>query len=130
MITFYPHDDDMSNATISEKLDVLLGAAERYKTAIADPKNATGLLVGEDGKGRLIPREMKIAFNWQEIAKMMREIHEAPESTTPSRLTKAENLTKLAEVYDVLRGAKMPKLETVRAMLMGEANVLMGGSSK
>lgn len=125
-VTFYPHEDDVLHANISEKLDVMMGAAERYKVAVLDPKNAPEMQVSEDGKSRVMPREIKIAFNWQEIAKLLREIHETPESNQSSRLTKAGHLTKLAEVYDVLRGAKMPKLDSVRLALVKEAAILQG----
>ena len=84
----------------------------------------------EPGK-RITPKEIKVAFNWQEVAKLMREIREMPENNASSKATKADRLTRLSEIYEVLRGAKMPKLETVRASLLGEANHLRatGGSA-
>jgi hypothetical protein len=52
-----------------------------------------------------------------------------PEHNQASRLTKAGYLAKLAEVYEVLRGAKMPKLEAVRLALINEANQLKSASA-
>ena len=76
-----------------------------------------------------VPREMTHAFNWQEVARMLREIREMPEANQSSRVSKADHLTKLAEIYEILRAAKMPKLEAVRLALMNEANHLRGSSS-
>ena len=81
-----------------------------------------------DTKKRGIPRDMTHAYNWDELAKVMREIREMPEANSAAKLVKAGRLTKLAEVYEVLRGAKMAKLEAVRIALMNEANQLKGSA--
>ena len=43
-----------------------------------------------------------------------------------NKLAKADHLKKLAEVYEVLRAARMPKLEAVRLALMNESMQLRG----
>ncbi len=126
---FYPHEGDLEYVSMSEKLEVMLDAAERYKSVIleiaAKPQEE------EQGgqKKRIVPRELKYAFNWDELAKLLREIRDLPESNQPTRLTKAERLAKLAEVYEVLRGAKMAKLEAVRLALVNEANQIRSSGS-
>src|SRR5690349_7107998 len=111
-LTFYPHEGDLEFITPSEKLEILADAAERYRSVVLEisdkaPKEES------NSKKRMIPREMKYAFNWDELAKLLREIRDLPENNQPNRLTKAERLSKLAEIYETLRAAKMPKLEAV-----------------
>ena len=127
-ITFYPHEEDLAALTQPEKLEVLLDGAERYKSVILDAA-AKSPETPVDVKKRSTPRDLKYAFNWEELAKMLREIRDLPENNPPNRLTKADRLTKLAEVYEVLRGAKMAKLEAVRLALVNEASQLRAGSS-
>lgn len=126
-IIFYPHEGDLDATSQSEKLEVLLEAAERYKAIVLD--TGTGNELSADPKMRMVPKEIKYAYNWDEIAKILREIRELPENNQANRLTKADRLKKLAEVYEVLRGAKMPKLEAVRIALVNEANQLSKGNS-
>lgn len=128
-LMFYPHEDDLESSGISEKLEVLLEAAGRYKAAVLDAA-AAAKPVEENGNGkkRSMPRDLAVAFNWEEIAKLLREIRDMPEATPANKKGKAQNLTKLAEVYEVLRGAKMAKLEAVRLALINEANQLQAGS--
>ncbi len=52
---------------------------------------------------------------------VLREVREMPEADRSARIAKADLLTKLAEIYEVLRAAKMPRLEAVRIALMSEA---------
>jgi hypothetical protein len=129
-VSFYPHDEDVQSGSIQEKLEILMEAAERFKAAVLD---AGSIIIvrekeGEDKK-RLTPREIAVAFNWQEIAKILREIRELPETTPIAKASKADRLRRLAEIYEVLRGAKMPKLEAVRIALMNESNQLRGAGS-
>jgi hypothetical protein len=122
---FYPNDDDVEGSEPKARLEILMEAAERYKAAVLDPGSAVNLVDAIDGsKRRMTPREMKVAFNWQEIAKVMRQVREMPETTVPTKTSKAEHLSKLASVYEVLRAARMPKLEAVRMALMNEATQL------
>ncbi|HLB57552.1 MAG TPA: hypothetical protein VJL60_01930 [Gammaproteobacteria bacterium] len=125
---FYPHDEDLQTGSIKEKLETLLEAAERYKAVILDlaAKNTEG---GVAVSVKRAPREMTHAYNWQEIAKVLREIREMPEANKSGRLLKADSLTKLAEIYEVLRAAKMPKLEAVRLALVNEATQLKGAGT-
>ena len=126
-LKFMPHDDDMGKTTLDEKLDVLMEAAERYK---ADVLDASERAVEESAPSKLtVPREIKIAYNWEEIAKALREIREMPELSPSDKTKKSNLLTRLAEVYEVLRAAKMSKLEAVRLALIGEAAQLKGGST-
>lgn len=129
-ITFYPHEGDLEFISLTEKLEVLLNAAERYKSVVLDMSviPSPGEETGESRK-RMVPREIKYAFNWDELAKTLREIRDLPEANQTIRLSKAEKLKKLAEIYEKLRGAKMPKLEAVRIALMNEANQLSSATS-
>lgn len=119
-ITFYPHEDDLSVSAMADKLEALLEAAERYKAVVLD---ASAKPV-DNSKKRLTPRDLTVAYNWGEIAKLLKEIRELPEATPANKVSKAGYLAKLAEVYEVLRGAKMAKLEAVRIALINEANQL------
>lgn len=128
-VIFYPYDDDISNGSLDQKLEVLIDAAQRYKAAILDAASkAVDVAPGE--KKRTTPRDIIHSFNWEEMAKLLREIREFPEGNTPAKINKANKLKKLAEIYEVLRGAKMAKLEAVRIALMNEANQLNSGGSQ
>ena len=122
-IMFYPHEEDLGSSAIPAKLELLMSGAEQYKAIILESaaKSAETHL---DSAKRMVPRELSHAYNWQELAKLLRELRELPEQNPASRLTKAGHLAKLAEIYEVLRGAKMPKLEAVRLALINEANQL------
>jgi hypothetical protein len=121
-VTFFPHGDDLEGTSLQERLDALMEAAERYKAVVMEVKVTTP---AETKKG-MTPREMNIAYNWQEIAKVLREIRELPESSVPNKARKADQLARLGEIYEVLRAAKMPKLEAVRIALLNEAKQLRG----
>lgn len=121
-LNFYPHEDDLDTSTLQEKLEVLIEAAERFKAYVLDVA-AQPPQPSSEGK-RMAPRDLSVAFNWDEIAKLLRAIRELPESTHDAKLIKAEQLSKLAEIYEDLRAAKMPKLEAVRIALVNEANQL------
>jgi NAD(P)H-hydrate repair Nnr-like enzyme with NAD(P)H-hydrate dehydratase domain len=121
-VTFYPHDEDVAVGSLKDKLEIIMEAAERYKAIVLDSGSAV-IIAAEPGK-RITPKEIKVAFNWQEIAKLLREIREMPENNASSKAAKADRLVRISEIYEVLRGAKMPKLESVRAALMNEANQL------
>lgn len=123
-LVFYPHEDDLSSSSLEEKLEVLMESAERYKAAVLDASKTN--VTAEGGK-QMIPKDIKIAYNWEEIARVLSEIRQLPESSQANKLTKADRLTKLAEIYEVLRGAKMPKLEAVRLALINEASQLKAG---
>lgn len=127
-LIFYPHTEDTQKGTLAERIEVLMEAAERYKAIILDvpPASAAPL----DPKKRMTPRELTAAYNWEEIARVLTEIRESPEITKEDKLKKAALLTKLAEVYEVLRAAKMSKLEAVRLALIGEAAQLKGSSTQ
>lgn len=127
-LTFYPHTDDAQKGTVTERLEVMMEAAERYKTVVLDAASKKEL--NEDVKKSTVPREQIAAYNWEEIARLLREIRELSEATKPDKLKKAEYLTKLSEIYEVLRGAKMSKLEAVRLALISEANQLRGSASQ
>lgn len=124
-LTFYPHPDDTKKGSIAEKIEVLMEAAERYKAVVLEVKPD----LMEDGeKKRHTPRDQTAAYNWEEIARVLREIRELPEISKGDKLKKSDLLTKLAEVYEHLRAAKMSKLEAVRLALISEANHLKGGN--
>jgi acetyl-CoA acetyltransferase len=122
-LTFYPHEDDLDTSSIADKLDVLLEAADRFKAVVLDG-GAAKLSSESEARKRSVPKDLTAAFNWEEIAKLLRNIREMSESTQANKLAKADALGKLAEIYEVLRAAKMAKLEAVRIALVNEANQL------
>jgi hypothetical protein len=135
-LLFYPHTEDVSASTLSDRIEILLEAALRYKAIIlgAPAPSTSSALISAPGspdepKLRTAPKDLLVAFNWEEIAIAVRESRELPEALKEDRLKKADHLAKLAEIYEVLRGAKMAKLEAVRLALVGEANQLRGGST-
>ncbi len=129
-INFYPHDEDLVAGSILERLELLTEAAERYKAVVLD-KGTTAVSADTNGeKKRIAPRDITSAYNWGGLAKILREIRELPEVTAANKTAKADQLTKLADVYEVLRGAKMPKLEAVRLALINEANQLRSSASQ
>ncbi len=127
-VTFYPHEDELTTSTTDQKLEVLLESAQRYKALVLD--SGIQMTEGATEKKRISPRDMTHAYNWEEIATVLREIRDLPEGNPSARLNKSEKLKKLAEIYEVLRAAKMPKLEAVRIALMNESKQLAseGGS--
>lgn len=130
-LTFYPHSDDARKGSLEERIEILMEAAERYKAVVLETKLETNENNNNnDTKKRLSPRELKAAYNWEEIAKVLKEIRELPEANKPDKLHKADLLAKLAEIYEVLRAAKMAKLEAVRIALITESNQLKGGASQ
>jgi len=118
-LLFYPQEDVLTG-TLSERIDNLMEAAERFKAIMLDDAK------GADAK-RMTPREQVAAYNWEEIARVLRQVREEPESTKIDKKKKSELLIKLSEVYEILRGAKMPKLEAVRIALISESSHLQGG---
>lgn len=135
-VVFYPNEDDIKSSDIKEKIEVLMEAAERYKGIVLDAQKAAAAAPAaapaEGGaapaRKRITPRDIAHSFNWEEIARLLREIRELPEANPSAKVLKANHLIKLAEIYEVLRAAKMPKLEAVRLALMNEANQLRGSS--
>lgn len=124
-MSFYPYLEDVQKGTLEERIDVLMEAAERYKAIVLDESAKTAA----DPNKRLVPRDQIAAYNWEEIARVLREIRELPESNKIDKYRKGDLLAKLAEVYEVLRAAKMSKLEAVRLALISEANQLRGGGA-
>ena len=122
-ITFYPHLEDAEKGSLEERIELLMEGAERFKAVVLDESNKPPVT---DASKRLTPRDQNAAYNWEEIARVLRGVRELPEGSKPDKLKKAEMLTKLAEVYEVLRGAKMSKLEAVRLALISESNQLRG----
>jgi hypothetical protein len=124
-INFYPYEDDLkkdTNSTLDEKIEILLEGAERFKAIVMDAANA----VVPDSKLGSIPADIKVAYNWDGLAQILREVRQMGEGSPNDKRIKSERLLKLAEVYEVLRSAKMQKLEAVRLALVNEANQLRG----
>lgn len=119
---FYPHEDDLDRVALAQKLEILLEAAERYRGITLDASNLA--LEAQEAKKRSIPRDIKHAFNWQEIARALRETRELPENQAGAKALKAKSLNRLAEIFEVLRAARMPRLEAVRLALINEAKQL------
>lgn len=122
---FYPHLEDAQKGGLLERIEILMEGAERYKSVILDESAKT-----VDPAKRMIPKEQAAAYNWEEIANVLHSIRSLPESNKTDKLQKGNLLAKLAEVYEVLRAAKMSKLEAVRLALISEAAQLRGGSSR
>lgn len=125
-LTFYPHSDDAQKGSLDERIEILMEAAERYKAVVLD---VTAHPEPTNENKRMVPREQKAAYNWEEISRVLREIRELPEGDKTDKVKKGNLLAKLAEVYEVLRAAKMSKLEAVRLALISEANHLRGGGA-
>lgn len=121
-LTFYPHSDEVRKGSLLERIDLMMDAAERYKAIVLD----TAVKIENENRREGIPREQGAAYNWEEIARILREIRDFPEINKADKERKSHLLIRLAEVYEVLRAAKMPKLEAVRLALIGEANQLGG----
>lgn len=119
-LLFYPHLDDIQKGTLEERIEVLMEAADRFKAVVLDESTKS-----IDIK-RVVPRDLTAAFNWEEISHVLREIRELPEGNVVDKARKGTLLSKLSEVYEVLRAAKMPKLEAVRLALISEATHLKG----
>jgi hypothetical protein len=125
-LIFYPSSDDLQDPKLEPRLEVLRAAAEEYKAIVLDPTSG----IAEEDKKPVIPKDLGSAFNWDEVGRILREIREYPELNREAKTKKSQLLTNLAEIYEVLRGAKMPKLEAVRLALISEANQLRGSSSQ
>lgn len=126
-LIFYPHAEDVQNGSLADRVEVLMDAASRFKAAVLEVKVD---VAAPDASKRSTPRDQAIAFNWEEIAVLLREIRDSAEASKTDKVKKADLLTKLADVYEVLRGAKMSKLEAVRLALISEANQLRGEASQ
>jgi hypothetical protein len=126
-LTFYPHSDDVQKGSLNERIEVLMEAAERYKAIILD----STVLPDTSGEiKRMVPRELKAVYNWEEISRVLREIRELSETDKNEKIKKGNLLARLSEVYEVLRAAKMSKLEAVRLALISEATQLGGSTSR
>lgn len=128
-ITFYPYVEDANQGTLVDRIDVLMEAAERYKAAILDAAAAEREGEAPTNHKLSVPRDIMVSFNWEEIADVLQSVRAMPEGNGDKH-KKGMLLAKLAEVYEVLRAAKMSKLEAVRIALMSEANQLQNGSAK
>ena len=124
-LTFYPHSDDAQKGSIDERIETLMSAAEEYRAIILDTGSKPA-----STESRGVSRDLKVAFNWEEITRILREVRELAEINKGDKLRKASLLSKLAEIYEVLRSSKMSKLEAVRLALISEANQLKGGSNE
>src|SRR5436190_23865918 len=128
-LVFYPNQDDTQKGELDQRIEVLREAADRYKAialGVTTPTEGSAT-VGETK--RHVPRDIKAAYNWDEIARVLREIRDMPEANKADKTKKSALLTKLGEIYEILRAAKMPKLEAVRLALLNEANHLRGTST-
>lgn len=128
-LTFYPYTDDAQKGSLSERIDILMEAAERYKTIVLDNSLKKPEPAENSAPRRMIPRDQTAAYNWEEIAHVLRQVRELPEVSKGDKVKKGDLLAKLSEVYEVLRAAKMSKLEAVRLALIGEANQLRNAGS-
>jgi len=128
-IIFYPQDDELESANTDERLEILLTSAERYKAAVLDTAVKYGGTSSTGAKAGAVPRDIPMTFNWEYLSGLLRQIRELPEGAPSDRLAKAAKLEKLVGIYEVLRGARMPKLEAVRLALMNELTQIRGNAS-
>lgn len=125
-MNFYPSLEDAQKGGLSERIDVLMEGAERFKSVVLDEAKKAA----SDTSKPVTPKEQPFAYNWEEIASVLSSIRNMPEGSKIEKMQKANLLTKLAEVYEVLRAAKMSKLEAVRLALISEANQLLSGAGQ
>lgn len=124
-LTFYPPIRTGHPGSLESRIDDLVVAAEDYKAVVLDN---VGKPLTKEG-APLAPKDLKFAFNWEEVSTVLHEVRELPEATKDNKLTKAGHLNKLAEVYEVLRAARLSKLEAVRLALVTEAKQLSSGDT-
>ncbi|HVE45105.1 MAG TPA: hypothetical protein VNC84_08280 [Gammaproteobacteria bacterium] len=122
MLVFYPSPEDCGYGTLQERLSIVSNAAEQYRSAVLGGSLVPGA-TAEPPKYET-PREQTVAFNWETIACLYREIHALTEATYSDKQEKADLLMQLSETYEVLRAAKMPRLEKISSVLAAEANQL------
>lgn len=126
-IIFYPHEDELSTSTLEQKLEVLLDSAQRYKAIVLESGKAVEN-TSSVGQRLTSPKDLLNAYNWEEISRLLHQIRNLPENNPSAKQDKSAKFKKLAEIYEVLRAAKMPKLEAVRIALMNESNQLGSNS--
>lgn len=127
-ITFYPYEEDLKkdvSSSLDDKIEILLEGAERYKAIVMDVAHMPPPVEGKMGA---VPGNLKVAYNWDGLAQVLREVRQMTEASANDKRIKGERLLKLAEIYEVLRAAKMQKLEAVRLALVNEANQLRGAT--
>lgn len=112
-LKFYPASDELP-IKLADKVKFLLQAANDFKKVVE----------GNNIKPT-VPRELIAAYNWHELAKVLSEIRDLPESEISEKQLKSKLLHDLAKLYTVLSEAKMSKLEAVRLALLGEASITM-----
>ena len=62
-LTFYPHPDVAAKGLLSERIEILMDAAEGYKAAILEMVTAKQEIDDEGKTRRSVPRDQAIAFN-------------------------------------------------------------------
>lgn len=126
-LVFYPQViEGATLGTLDEQIELLLESAQRYKAVVLDTASKAE---AQHAKIPPAPKDVAISFNWELIASVLRAVREMPESKGDERVAKADKLLKLAEIYEILRSAKMARLEAVRLALASEAAQLKGGST-
>ncbi len=86
-LTFYPSiDDALNRGTIVERMELLLDGAERYKAVVLEDNRAAATVT--ETSRSVVPRDLVAAYNWEEIARILREIREMPEGNKIDKLKK------------------------------------------
>lgn len=116
-LVFHPTSNKLNQGTLEERLDCLKKGASEFKEIT---NNTMPELLQKNHHAR-VPREQICAFNWDAIAKLLREIRALSENLTSEKEKKAKLLLMLAEIYAILRDARMNKLEAVHVALKSEA---------
>lgn len=116
-LIFYPTSNKVNQGSLEERLDCLKAGASEFKEITI---NTTPELLQKTHHVRT-PREQKVAYNWDAISKVLREIRALTENVEAEKEKKATLLLTLADIYAILRDARMSKLEAVRVALKSEA---------
>ncbi|HTM64332.1 MAG TPA: hypothetical protein VL360_07510 [Gammaproteobacteria bacterium] len=125
-LLFFPHTEDASTGSFIERIDQMREAGERYKAAVLESLSKAQQAAEVRGAA---PKDLHFAYNWDILSAVLRDVRELPEGTKEDRHFKADYLAKLAEIYELLRDARMSKLEAVRLALSSEATQLRGGNT-
>ncbi len=114
-ISFMPKSD-ACKGDLTQRLALIMDAALQYKTLMGQAEESL----------KKTPGDIKISFNWVLMGKLFKEIQELPENSAESKFVKVKQIKRLIDVYEVLRQAKMAKLESVKTLLLSEIRQLEG----
>jgi len=124
---FYPAEGDISSGDLTERIEEMLGSAQQFRAVILDKTHSstaattTGFFLKFNVKK---PCDIEEAFNWDELSRLLREIKELDELSQEHKTEKVQHLNQMVEIYEVLKGAKKPKLADVITEMQKEIRLL------